>query len=710
MVGKLKLLFVLVFLFSFYSCQSFLQRNAANSDLGLQPLECLTSTKRPFLNELPDISFTEVNAFRLKNASVVWLNYDLLRDLRVDYPQDVDAIKDFKEELLDYFAYMIPSSKHHVGSDFVDLKQHFYVDRYGGYGIGCAYGSGRAGATGIMQIKGIGTTPLVGHDKDFSHSHGGESLEEALREAIWGEVLHHELPFGGNRVLAIIDTGTFTYWPDHGRERRAILIRENPLRPAHYLPNTSRISDEGEKNSVHHYFIDSEKQRMEQVVQYLRNILKKTGSNLQDASLPSHFKTEIDKGLAIIVIRWARQLASAFIKNIFHGAINTSNLEIFGKFLDYGTMTALPGYGRAYTLERDNATIFKQKNDFIFIIKSIVDTLKQYPDFNVKENVSRPKKFMNLFKNKLKYFEEKEFLTMAGFPVKLVEQGLRTDISKNLFKVFEDLIYYDKDEKRINVDKEMPKKLGRFDVSDILKILASSVTLKSMDLKNKLGSEIRNSSLRSSLVDLYKKYFLKLHSLAQIKGKISKENFQKVIIYNSIIRTKNYDELYRPILKNENIDLVNRYLQKSDSSALRKHIRDKIISSRRTYKNNSIFYSFLKENAHFETGTFVRMYYDGIKNQNLFRMRFLVYGNKISFFDRQIPIDIRQKKLMIKYSSGKSDISISIPVEVKINDYINFDVPLISDESILNIQVIVDKNNSLKFLLDKEMRPIFAKN
>lgn len=53
-------------------------------------------------------------------------------------------------------------------------------------------GSGRAAARGIIQLKGIGSTPLVDPSSPFDHRHGALYLEDAIREATWGEINHEE--------------------------------------------------------------------------------------------------------------------------------------------------------------------------------------------------------------------------------------------------------------------------------------------------------------------------------------------------------------------------------------------------------------------------------------------------------------------------------------------------------------------------------------
>ncbi len=58
----------------------------------------------------------------------------------------------------------------------------------------------------FFQVKGIGITPLLAQNMSKSHSHGKLFLDEAISEAIWGEICHRHLPYGSIRTLAIIKT------------------------------------------------------------------------------------------------------------------------------------------------------------------------------------------------------------------------------------------------------------------------------------------------------------------------------------------------------------------------------------------------------------------------------------------------------------------------------------------------------------------------
>ncbi len=113
----------------------------------------------------------------------------------------------------------------------------FEADRYGSRHEVCNGGSARCGFDGVFQVKGIGITPLLAQNMSKSHSHGKLFLDEAISEAIWGEICHRHLPYGSIRTLAIIKTNVqeeFSYLGNSPKKPCALAIREFSIRPAHF--------------------------------------------------------------------------------------------------------------------------------------------------------------------------------------------------------------------------------------------------------------------------------------------------------------------------------------------------------------------------------------------------------------------------------------------------------------------------------------------
>lgn len=113
----------------------------------------------------------------------------------------------------------------------------FHAERYGGSGIQRNGGGARCGFDGNYQVKGIGANPLVGEGTDGRHSNGALGAIHAIYEALWGEVLAQILPYGAVRAWAVLLTDVYTdkaFDRSQGRSRRALLVREPVIRPAHF--------------------------------------------------------------------------------------------------------------------------------------------------------------------------------------------------------------------------------------------------------------------------------------------------------------------------------------------------------------------------------------------------------------------------------------------------------------------------------------------
>ena len=193
--------------------------------------EVTTSKCDVFNKKLPTISFVPFECRRLKGAEVVWLNKELLRLYGIS-----GQIEEIENLLLDEFAYVSDG----YTEDYRLLGERrkvFWADRYGSRHEVCNGGSARCGFDGAFQVKGIGITPLLAQNMSESHSTGKLFLDEAISEAIWGEICQKHLPLGAIRTVAIIKTNVeqeFLYLDDKPKKPCALAIREFAIRPAHF--------------------------------------------------------------------------------------------------------------------------------------------------------------------------------------------------------------------------------------------------------------------------------------------------------------------------------------------------------------------------------------------------------------------------------------------------------------------------------------------
>ncbi len=212
--------------------------------------------------------------------------------------------------------------------------------------MGYCGGSARCGILDNLQLKGVGKNQLHGtrpnSPADSWHSSGTVCVSEAGREAIWSSVCEAALPYGAVASLAIVLTGTRTSEPSQGQgtghpPRRALLVREPALRPAHFLrnvyfhasnPPTAKTCQDTERTGIAiHRLADAFAQAFE--------------PKASDTVIST-----INSGLLEMARRFAAQLAASFAKRIFHGGLCSSNIALDGRFLDFGTMTTVSAYRR----------------------------------------------------------------------------------------------------------------------------------------------------------------------------------------------------------------------------------------------------------------------------------------------------------------------------------------------------------------------------
>ncbi len=518
----------------------------------------LTSTD-PVLkgNVLPNSSYVSVETRRFAKAKAVWVNFDWLRENGFDIPAD-GLNPGFEQKLLDALAYGIPRETDDQ-SLFTSLKKTFFADKYGGTGIGSNMGSGRAASSGLVQIKGIGITPLVNKNTPIDHAHGGASLEESIREAIWGEVNHKELPYGSNRVIAIIDTGTFTEWVDGGREKRALIIREDPLRPAHFLG--SIFSEESAQ---------IKEARIKDVTNNSKQLLKPL--------IPLEIKSgnEVKEGFREYTKRVARQYGTAHAKRLFHSATSESNFDLHGKFLDFGTETYVPSYQPVQVLKHVEAF---GKNDEI---KEVLVTrfLQQYSTYGHDINSSDIAEMSRIFDDTYHETLQLELMKLTGAPPELLMEMKSTPAFQ---KLADSIIAYTQNEFKtpapILMDRTMPAEVKQTRLGDLLDgCLHDSPT----NQFKKLGIQM-DQTIESNFSKNYGEFMDKL-SEASTKHGISNQALKNYMEQGSKLVNRKVTPLERPGLMNKDIELITQYMQDGNRSPIWDEVNSRIEQNFRTYK------------------------------------------------------------------------------------------------------------------------------
>ncbi|WP_139230508.1 MULTISPECIES: hypothetical protein [unclassified Pseudomonas] len=257
------------------------------------------------LSDLHEV-FVSFNAEKIEGTSIVFFNKDLKINLA-------------EEEILSKYSYIV-GGRGIAGAE--RNEKIFYAERYGGDGIYKNGGGGRCGFDGVYQLKGIGPNELVGHDSDEAHGNGFLSVDAAIYESIWAEIINIALPYGAVRTIAVIDAGC-KFSQEGQTYSRALLVREPTVRPAHFM----RAIYFKEKFTGS---LSSDARRVQAAVQKLVDFLPICSCEL--STLSDRIRIRI--GLIELARRYARQFSAARAKKIIHYNVSASNISLNGAWMD----------------------------------------------------------------------------------------------------------------------------------------------------------------------------------------------------------------------------------------------------------------------------------------------------------------------------------------------------------------------------------------
>ncbi|MDQ0008262.1 hypothetical protein J2T07_000421 [Luteibacter jiangsuensis] len=297
---------------------------------------------------------------QLRSADVVWINERWFLSQGVDILEPSTRAR-IVQALKNDFAYAAPRPPrdHEPDEFYTSSTRTMHADRYGAPGGTPNHGgSGRCGYVGAFNAKGIGPTSLVGKTADWYHSHGCMWLEEAIREAILGEIADAEFPHGAVPTVAILRINDVLQRPDGSFEpHRAIAVRPNFIRPAHF----ERSIYFGKGGTIESpQFQDAQRTR-----EAIGNFCDKAGP---DGSLGV-----TTTGIVDTLDRISRQIGHGWFHRLHHGGYFSSNVTVDGELVDFGSFRALPDWRRARTVRA--AAPF---GDEFSYMKPMVDSLAFY--------------------------------------------------------------------------------------------------------------------------------------------------------------------------------------------------------------------------------------------------------------------------------------------------------------------------------------------
>ncbi len=485
------------------------------------------------LELLPRESFVPFEARRLAKARSLWVNKELFGSRRLE---------DF------YYCIPYPEEPNDAYSEERILLQ---AERYGGAGLAGNGGGVRCGILGSVQLKGIGQNPLAGVTTDHWHKHGAASIQDCVREAIWGEILNSALPYGAVRALGVISTGTEfavevadTKLP--GTAPRGLVARDSALRPAHYMRSVF-FSPSLEMNM----WCNDPARTKAAVSAFVHGVC----SLRQPESHSAEFSPEdLNIGLSEIFRRAASQIAASRAKRIIHGSLISSNFALDGRWLDFGTVTALAGHGRAIVAP-GSLDLWSQQASVIETIHDLHFYLSKYlaSDWRL-QLVSREE----LTENFLEHFRVRlqvEFLKLTGLPEAQLHQ-LDNNCRQTLWRIILHFVTCDSDTPYLYYGDDrhgMPLQSGRYATTEIMRACAVSAS------PEQLKAELRHSVSDHTLLEEFANaYWSARRQIIATVDPCFRENTRIGIAINGLRSNWNLQGLYRREFDGE-VDKVRKY-------------------------------------------------------------------------------------------------------------------------------------------------------
>lgn len=395
----------------------------------------------PNYNNLSDYTFIPFEVNRLRNASVYWVNSDLVKD---EFPECKKlSDEEIQQFLLDNFAFMVPPSNIDFDYYFTEETKIYNAERYGSHGETCNGGGVRCGNYRNVQVKGAGKNPLANEYMDFWHTHGSASLEESVRESVWGEFFHENAPFGAARILAIITTGMdidfdYSYGELDGTSPPgALMLRQTIVRPAHF-----------ERAMYFNSNLPFDFYRVQENCEKLEEITGVGNSTVFIEHQINYFA---------YLAAWLK------VNRISHGAITTGNIGVDGILIDFGTATTFLDHGN-YLISKGFPPFWGDHAYFSNILKTLSFYLNKYTNDALLNADDIENQFFDRFNTYLSQF----WLYQTGFHVDFCRVDSETH---NRFSAAVNLLATacDNVERHAHSYRDL---MARYNIVNILKILS----------------------------------------------------------------------------------------------------------------------------------------------------------------------------------------------------------------------------------------------
>jgi Protein adenylyltransferase SelO len=482
------------------------------------------------LNNFESISVLII-AKKLKNARVIYKN---------------KAVTIENKTILNEYAFGVPNELDAEGV-YAEKEKLFYADRYGGPGIGHHGGSGRCGSTGFYQIKGIGRTPLIGKmadENDFWHSHGSIALADAIQEAIWSEAFSTVLPYGVVPIAAIIINNSKCWIENADGSKstapRAYVIREVSFRPAHFMRATFY------KNI--HLPAATDVERVNRAINFLHLELPQAEGEMTVNKMEILYA-----GLLELLRRISKQCASSQLSRLAHGYLNSSNIALDGRWIDFGTCDFLPTYENTKTCgsPRRFATLWNQQDFVQPLVHNLTYFINKYFLFDSKKDYLTAPSIINYFYARYRNDHYFEILGALGLPRELVDNYLKSeklDFVNFISAIIRDVSRSVELPDDGNIETLGPNKLyvSSQKLVAVARVLHTQRTSKAQGCHRIFSPEER----------IFEDFIFRL-STDRVHSGVSVSSIYKLLLIGSSKLAKNIPELYRRNMRNDNIRIAS---------------------------------------------------------------------------------------------------------------------------------------------------------
>jgi len=525
----------------------------------------------------------EFTAVRIP-GKVVWFNFELARESGLDVPSSNVMTPELHSRLVHMFSLRVLRPGEKLGNREPVLM---YADKYGGSDILPCLGAGRAGflSCGNFYLKGIGHTPLYKPSDfdDFQHTHGGLPMRESMFEAVFGEVNTNLLTNGSARILAIVDQGDYTVYPDGKREPRAVAVRAgSQLRPAHLFAKGLKANP-----------------------CRLELFLRMAGSTGQLVTRQTHSRTivpDLNATMLRIVEDHAITAAELFRWRMLHGAISMSNMELSGAMLDTTTQSAQPRTApmKILTYHSDINIVYGKEHlqraeELQIMYRSIVRGLPQ--EQRVVLN-AQPIDFIAEMNRSFEKRLQLQMLKATGLKMKAA-QRLQTDypeIACRLKRVLTEMAAL-RNPGSINANKAPVEHISVLDVFNLLReypalCFTRSTASPEPAIREYLhpgfsGNRRRQQKMRSAVDTLIMEFRQVYADLITAGLHIAPEYYgnsagmRRSITSRANFENRPLDRLYRWNILREFKDVVDLYKSTDDSEIISRFISETVSESRR---------------------------------------------------------------------------------------------------------------------------------